>query len=432
MLSLQDNELLTRTGPGTPMGALFRRFWHPVLLAEELPEADGPPVRLRVLGENLVAFRDTQGQVGVVDALCPHRRAGMFFGRNEECGLRCVYHGWKFDVHGNCVDMPTEPPTSNFKEKVKIKAYPTAEYGGCIWVYMGPTDKQPALPHFEWACVPDSHRVLSRWIQECNYMQAVEGEIDSAHVSWLHAPLRAENSPFRGRFDNAILTDGAPVLTVKPTDYGFCYGARRDADSDQYYWRVTQWLLPTYSLIPSKGFPRGGRCWIPIDDSHISVIQYAYHPERPLTETEVQTRKNSPEIEPVLYRLPDGAIIDICRDIRHAENNYLIDRAMQRTQTFTGIQVIRTQDTAMTESMGGIVDRSEEHLGTTDAAVIAARRRLLQMAHDLQNGIEPSAALQPESYNVRAVDMVCKEPDFLRFMDLYAEEAVGKVPFPGR
>jgi phthalate 4,5-dioxygenase len=144
-------------------------------------------------------------------------------------------------------------------------------------------------------------------------------------------------------------------------------------------------------------------------------------PERPLTAVEVQTRKNSPEIEPVLYR-----------DVRHAENNYLIDREMQRAQNFTGIQVGRTQDTAMTESMGGIVDRSEEHLGTTDAAVIAARRRLLQMARDLQNGIEPSAALQPESYNVRAVDMVCKEPDFLRFMDLYAEEAIGKVPFPGQ
>ncbi|HKB42259.1 MAG TPA: Rieske 2Fe-2S domain-containing protein, partial [Gemmataceae bacterium] len=203
------------------MGALFRRFWHPILLTEELPEADGTPVRLRVLGENLVAFRDTQGRVGIVDALCPHRRAGMFFGRNEECGLRCVYHGWKFDVHGNCVDMPTEPATSNFKEKVKIKAYPTAEYGGCIWVYMGPTDKQPALPHFEWASVSDSYRVVSRWIQECNYMQAVEGEIDSAHVSWLHASLRVEDSPFRGRFNDAVLRDGAPQLTVKPTDYGF-------------------------------------------------------------------------------------------------------------------------------------------------------------------------------------------------------------------
>jgi phthalate 4,5-dioxygenase len=427
MLSASDNALLTRTGSGTPMGELFRRFWHPVLLAEELPEPDGTPVRLRVLGEDLVAFRDTNGQVGIIDALCPHRRAGMFFGRNEECGLRCVYHGWKFDVHGTCVDMPSEPADSTFKDKVKIKAYPTAEYGGCIWIYMGPPDKEPALPHLEWARVPDSQRVLSRWIQECNYMQALEGEIDSAHVSWLHAPLQAEDSPFRGRFNDAILGDGTPKLTVKPTDYGFCYGARRNTDSGEYYWRVTQWLLPTFSLIPARGFPRGGRCWIPIDDTHISVIQYSYHPERPLTDAEIQRGKDSPQIEPVRYRLPDGFIIDICRDVRRAENDYLIDREMQRTQNFTGIPVIRTQDTAMTESMGGIVDRTQEHLGTTDVAVIAARRRLIKMAHDLKEGIEPVAALRPEIYNVRAVDMVSSEDDFFRFMDLYADEAVGKV-----
>jgi phenylpropionate dioxygenase-like ring-hydroxylating dioxygenase large terminal subunit len=426
MLSFSDNEILTRTGPGTPMGAVFRRFWHPVLLAEELPEPDGPPKRLRVLGEDLVAFRDTSGTVGVIDAFCPHRRAGMFFGRNEGCGLRCVYHGWKFDVHGNCMEMPSEPPESTFKDKVKIKAYPAVEYGGCVWIYMGPPDKQPALPHFEWARVPDTHRVVSRWIQECNYMQAVEGEIDSAHVSWLHAPLQAENSPFRGRFHDAIITDGAPELSVKPTDYGFCYGARRDMESGEYYWRVTQWLLPTFSLIPAKIFPRGGRCWIPIDDTHISVMQYSYHPERALTAAEVQAQKNRPEVEPARYRLPDGAIIDICRDVRNAENDYRIDRAMQRTQNFTGIEVIRTQDTAMTESMGGIIDRTQEHLGTTDAAVIAARRRLITLANNLQNGIEPTAELQPEIYNVRAVDMVCKEDDFFRFMDLYAEEATGK------
>jgi phthalate 4,5-dioxygenase oxygenase subunit len=427
MLHARDNELLTRTGPGTPMGELFRRFWHPVLLSEELPEPDGTPLRLRVLGEDLVAFRDTKGQVGIVDAYCPHRRAGMFFGRNEACGLRCVYHGWKFDVHGNCVDMPSEPATSAFKDKVKIKAYPTAEYGGCIWVYMGPLDKQPALPHLEWARVPDSQRVVSRWLQGCNYMQALEGEIDSAHVSWLHAPLQVENSPFRGRFNDAILRDGAPKLTVKPTDYGFCYGARRDAEGGEYYWRVTHWLLPTFSLIPAQGFPRGGRCWIPIDDTHISVIQYSYHPERPLTEAEVQRSKSSPQIQPARYRLPDGYIIDICRDVRHADNDYLIDRAMQRTQNFTGISVIRSQDTAMTESMGGIVDRSQEHLGTTDVAVIAARRRLLKLASDLQDGIEPVEALRPEIYNVRAVDLVCPEADFFRFMEVYAAEARGKV-----
>jgi phthalate 4,5-dioxygenase len=427
MLNRCDNELLTQTGSGTPMGELFRRFWHPVLLAEELPEPDGTPVRLRVLSEDLVAFRDTNGKVGIVDALCPHRRAGMFFGRNEECGLRCVYHGWKFDVHGTCVEMPTEPHDSTFKDKITIKAYPTAEYGGCIWIYMGPPDKRPALPDLEWAHVPSSQRVLSRWLQESNYMQALEGEIDSAHVSWLHAPLQMDTNPFRGRFNDAIIRDGAPKLTVKPTDYGFCYGARRDADNGEYYWRVTQWLLPTFSLIPAHGFPRGGRCWIPIDDTHISVIQYNYHPERPLTEAEVERGKNSPQVQPARYRLPDGVTIDICRDVLNADNDYRIDRALQRTQNFTGIQVIRTQDTAMTESMGGIVDRSQEHLGTTDVAVIAARRQLIKMARDLEDGIEPIEALRPEIYNVRAVDMVCAEGDFFRFMDLYAAEAIGKI-----
>jgi len=426
MLNAADNRLLTQTNAGTPMGELFRRFWHPVLLSDELAEADGTPVRLRVLGEDLVAFRDSEGRVGIVDARCPHRRAGMFFGRNEACGLRCVYHGWKFDVHGNCVEMPTESATSTFKERVKIKAYAVKEAGGCIWVYMGPPDKQPHLPHLEWARVPAEQRVLSRWIQECNYMQAVEGEIDSAHVSWLHAPLKVADSPFRGRFNDAIITDGAPQLTVKPTDYGFCYGARRAAANDEFYWRVTQWMVPTYSLIPSKTFPRGGRCWIPIDDSHISVIQYTYHPDRPLTDEESQSRKGSPQVEPVRYRLPDGYIIDICQDVRNADNDYLIDRDMQRTKNYTGIPIVRSQDTAMTESMGGVVDRRDEHLGTTDAAVIAARRRLLSMAHDLQNGIEPDAALRPEIYNIRAVDMTCKEDDFLRFMDVYAEEAMGK------
>ncbi|ETX09320.1 MAG: hypothetical protein ETSY2_00240 [Candidatus Entotheonella gemina] len=409
------------------MGELFRHFWHPVLLSEELTERDGPPVRLRVLGEDLVAFRDTQGKIGVVDARCPHRRAGMFFDRNEDCGLRCVYHGWKFDVHGHCVAMPTEPADSTFKGRVKIKSYPVREAGGCLWVYMGPREQPPVLPHLEWTLVPESHRVVSRRIQECNYMQAVEGEIDSAHVSWLHAPLKGGNNPFQGRFNNAIITDGAPTLSIRETDYGFCYGARRQISSDEYDWRVTQWLAPTYSLIPSKDFPRGGRAWIPIDDSHISVIRYAYHPDRPLTADEVQSRKTTPAIEPVTYRLPDGYVIDISRDVRHANNDYLIDREMQRTRNYTGIGVVRTQDTSMTESMGGIVDRSEEHLGTTDATVIAARRRLLKMARDLQAGIEPAAAMNSEAYNVRAVDQVSPEADFPRFMDRYADVALGKV-----
>ena len=155
MLTREDNELLTQTGPGTAMGDLFRRFWQPVLLADELPEPDCPPVRIKVLSEQMVAFRDSNNEIGVIDNFCPHRRASLFFGRNEESGLRCVYHGWKYDVNGDCIDMPSEPAESNFKEKVKIKSYPAREWGGCIWVYMGPIEQMPGLPQFEWCMVPD-------------------------------------------------------------------------------------------------------------------------------------------------------------------------------------------------------------------------------------------------------------------------------------
>ena len=186
MLNDTDNEFLTRIGPGTPMGEYLRRFWMPFLLPEELPAPDCPPVRTTLLGEALVAYKDTNGDIGLIDNYCPHRRASLFFGRNEECGLRCVYHGWKFDKDGNCVDMPSEPAESNFKDKVKVKAYPAREWGGLIWAYMGPRENIPELPNIDWATLPDSHRVISKRIQESNWVQSVEGGIDSSHISFLH------------------------------------------------------------------------------------------------------------------------------------------------------------------------------------------------------------------------------------------------------
>ena len=195
MLTQADNEMVTRTGPGTPMGELFRRFWQPVLLSSDLPGNDGDPQRIKVLGENLVAYRDTNGDVGVMDFYCPHRRAGMFFGRNEECGLRCVYHGWKFDKDGNCTDMPSEPAESNFKDKVKITAYPAKEAGTVVWIYMGPKELQPELPQFEWCTVPEGHVVVTRWLQQSNYLQAMEGEIDTSHVSFNHRWFDLDPAP---------------------------------------------------------------------------------------------------------------------------------------------------------------------------------------------------------------------------------------------
>ena len=424
MLTREDNELLTQTGPGTAMGDLFRRFWQPVLLADELPEPDCPPVRIKVLSEQMVAFRDSNNEIGVIDNFCPHRRASLFFGRNEESGLRCVYHGWKYDVNGDCIDMPSEPAESNFKEKVKIKSYPAREWGGCIWVYMGPIEQMPGLPQFEWCMVPDSHRNVRRWIQESNYMQATEGEIDTSHVSFNHRWFDLSKAPRQNigrRLKNgAALTnlDGAPQLTVKETDYGFIYGSRRRVDVDEYYWRVTQFVLPFYSFIPNPGEREGGRCWAPMDDTHISVFQYSVSTGEAYTEEQRAMMNISPEnLQRVMYRFEDGSYVDTWRPQRQMENDFLIDRDMQRTINYTGIGSGREQDMAMTDSMGAVADRTREHLGTSDTAIIAGRRILLRMARELQEGAEPYAPSHPEVFGVRAIDVVDSQADFFKLLE---------------
>ena len=186
MLTRAENDLLTQTGPGTPMGNLVRRYWIPALLSQELPKPDGPPLRLKLLGEKLIALRDSSGKVALFDPRCPHRGADLFYGRNEECGIRCVYHGWKFDVEGNCVNMPSEPAETSFKHKVKITAYPCLERGGVVWTYMGPPEVKPAFPELEWTALPESHRLAARRLQECNWFQGYEGGWDTAHLPFLH------------------------------------------------------------------------------------------------------------------------------------------------------------------------------------------------------------------------------------------------------
>src|SRR4051812_37080729 len=238
MLTAEDNELVCRVGPGTPMGELMRHYWVPALASSELPEQDGAPVRVRLLDEELVAFRDSQGKVGMMAANCPHRGASLFFGRNEECGIRCVYHGWKFDVTGQCVDMPSEPAESNFKTKIKTTAYPTVEAGGVIWGDPGPTEDRPDMPQLEWTLVPESHRYVHKRLQYCSYLQNVEGEVDSAHVSFLHRRLQPEDTTglIGGQALLARANDGAPIFTVQETPYGMAIGARRNWAEDQYYW----------------------------------------------------------------------------------------------------------------------------------------------------------------------------------------------------
>src|ERR687886_2780840 len=215
MLKKEDNELICRVGPGTPMGNLMRQYWIPAMLSSELPTPDSDPVRVLLLGEQLLGFRDTSGQVGLMQHNCPHRGASLFFGRNEEGGLRCVYHGWKFDVSGTCTDMPNEPAESDFKHKVKAVAYPCVERGGVVWAYLGPSSHAAQPPELEWTHVPPSHRYVTKRIQVCNYLQNVEGEVDSSHVSFLHSTLDQRN-----RLPDYMARDRAPRFYVKATDYG--------------------------------------------------------------------------------------------------------------------------------------------------------------------------------------------------------------------
>jgi len=259
MLTKEDTDFLTLTGPGTPMGKLFRRYWHPALLSSEVPAPDCAPVRVTLMGERLVAFRATSGEVALVQERCPHRGASLFFGRNEEQGIRCIYHGWKFDLDGQCAQMPNEPAGSDFYRKVKIASYPVRETGGIVWAYLGERGEPPALPRFEWAQVPESHRHMTRVTLETNYLQSVEGDIDSSHTAFLHGQVGKTDLENSGKYFDANKAlrylwarDKAPKFFVIEAPHGLTIGARRDGGRDHYYWRITQWVLPNASLIPGQ------------------------------------------------------------------------------------------------------------------------------------------------------------------------------------
>jgi len=380
------------------MGELFRRYWIPVLLASELPEPDCAPLRVRLLGEALVAFRTTSGRVGMIQNNCPHRGASLFLGRNEEHGLRCVYHGWKFDAAGSCVDMPNEPAESDFKHKVRATAYPTLERGGIIWTYMGDPAKQPFPPDLEWALVPAQQRFVSKRLQETNYAQAMEGGIDSSHVSFLHNDK--SRRPSGSAALKYLVSDTAPKFEVVDTDYGFMIGARRNAEADSYYWRITQWLFPWYTMIPpGRDNALGGHAWVPIDDETCWTFSISWHPTRVLTPQEVDGYQSGKNIHTL--KIP-GTF----RPVRNRGNDYLINRALQRSgQSYTGIVGISEQDTAVQESMGPIFDRTRERLGAADSAIIQMRRRLIKAARDLQRGIDPPG-LDPADFRVRSASIV--------------------------
>lgn len=430
MLNQEANETLMRVGRGTHMGELFRRFWVPALLEEEVPEPDGPPVEVRLLGEDLVAFRDTNGRVGLVDAYCPHRRAPLFLGRNEECGLRCVYHGWKFDVDGRCMDMPNEPADSKYKERMSVLTYPTKIAGGLVWAYLGPPDTMPAdLPGLEWLSVSPECRIISKRLQENNWAQSVEGGIDSSHLSFLHREWEPASTGGAGALRalgqgsvpaneqvkamKKMVGDGAPRFRTKASDFGLWVGARRSTESEGvYYWRITPFLLPFYTIIPTlisssaTGGYYSGHAWVPIDDENTWTYNMSWRTDRDFTEEDIAGFR----IEGGVHCLGDQAY----RPTQNRGNRYKIDRGLQKDGSYTGIRGTNTQDRAVQEMMGPMVDRSAEHLGTSDVGIISFRRLMLGLAAGLADGKEPKAPHLPAAYRVRSASLeLAEDTDFV-------------------
>ncbi len=412
MMSAEDNELLTRSGAQTAMGRLLRRFWIPVLLSRELPEPDCPPKRLKILGEDLLAFRDSDGRVGVVDPVCPHRGANLFFGRNENGGLRCVFHGWKFDVDGRCLETPTMADSSSYRERIHIKAYPTREWGDCIWAYMGPEAEPPPLPMMAFALVPPSHRYVSKKWQDCNYLQCLEGALDTTHFSFLHMLVEDEkdSNPDKvmERIKHAALgaqevrndrfkwvrDDPMPVFSVDELKVGLVVGGARKADGEDLYWRIAHYLLPNHALAPSAfpGENYHGQTFVPVSDTGCWIYTYTWNPDRPLTEEELAMARQGHTVHATL----DENYVPI----RNIRNDYLIDRQEQKFNTFTGIQGVSEQDAAIQDSQGPIADRTREHLGPTDIGIVRMRRLLLQLVREELAGKAPEAVALPEEYAV--------------------------------
>jgi phenylpropionate dioxygenase-like ring-hydroxylating dioxygenase large terminal subunit len=414
MLKREENELITRIGPGTPMGETMRRYWMPALLSSELPHADSDPVRVKLLGEEMIAFRDTNGQVGLIQNHCPHRGASLFFGRNEEAGLRCVYHGWKFDISGQCVDMPNEPAESDFRTKVKAVAYPTAEKAGIVWTYMGPDDRQPPVPDYEWMRAPAGHCWVSKTFENCNYLQAMEGGLDTSHSSFLHRNLDPEG------LANPRVRSTAPRLEVLNTDYGYMYASIRHLPQDkQNFVRVYHYVMPFYQLraggAPNTLGNTDGHMWVPIDDTSVWAWNFHFNINEP------QPLEDFQRYEHMMGRGPQDYIPGTFKLQANVSNDYGLSRERQKTVNYTGIAGTNTQDFAVQESMGPIYDRTQERLGSADTAIIQMRRLLLEAAHDVSEGRDPVGS-QGQGSTVRPAQMYL--PDDAQWTETRLKDAL--------
>ena len=408
MLSREDNELLCRVGPGTPMGNLIREYWFPALPSREFPEIDGDIKRMRLLGENLVMYRDSEGRMGALAEACPHRGASLYFGRNEEGGLRCPYHGWKFDVSGRCVDMPTEPEGSNFINKVRARAYPCHDVNHMVWIYMGSQEPPPPFPNYEVNTLPpDQVSEPNVMMEEANWVQNLEGDLDSAHLDWVHKRLHKDGEKPPHGVNGFYNSDPRPPhFEVVKTPYGAFYSAMRLLPDNKEWHRVNQFIFPFHTMItvgPTVSF----RSFVPLDDHHAMLITQSANPAGPLDEAVNDNMLHAFEAV--------GGYIERSHDPRsyfmtraNKTNDYMLDREVQKKLMYNGIPfIMNLPDRAMTELMCDaagepLYDRTQEHLGTSDVFVIAVRKQLLDAAKKLRDtGELPINVAEPKHGRVR-------------------------------
>ena len=413
MLTREENELLCRVGPGTPMGNLIREFWIPALPSNEFPTPDSPAKRMRLLNENLVMFRDSDGNVGCFPESCPHRGASLYFGRSEEGGLRCIYHGWKFNVQGQCLEMPSEPETSNYRDKVRIRAYPCRDVNHMIWVYMGPRETPPPFPAFDVNLIPEENAFPPIiMMEEANWFQNLEGDTDSVHLDWLHARLRADVGPVgRGHIRGTFSPMKNPFIQARPAEYGAFYTARRQVTGTERYWhRINQFIFPIFTMVGGDGEQAHLRAHVPVDDTHSMLISLGGYLNRAMTDEE----RNSRMFTDPFY--PSGGYVERTSNpltyfhtVANKDNDYWRDMEVEKYEMMSGVPfVMNLQDRAMTELMANpvtgepIYDRTREHLGTTDGMCIIVRRQLLRAANALmEDGTVPPNVDDAELNHVR-------------------------------
>jgi phthalate 4,5-dioxygenase len=394
VLSREDNEILTRVGPGTPMGDLLRRYWIPACLSSEVAEPDGPPVRVRLLCEDLVAFRDTNGHVGLVEESCPHRGASLFYGRNEECGLRCTYHGWKFDVTGQCVDQRSE--LHPFFQRIKITSYPVHESGGIVWTYMGPAASMTPFRDFGTESLPASLAGVNKEQIYCNWVQSMDGDLDTAHISNLHQFDAIEDVPDDGTdkpgYPSGYMSmkfwrhDPRALIEVDDTWHGFRYAGIRVTPNGYRHARITAYIFPSSTIIAQIPFSTRQIFVVPSDD--VTTYRYNFTTQPPQNPRGLGGPLFFTYEKYPFTMMPPGGVVP---RIHTRENDYNIDRFAQKGQSYSGIIDFRSQDAMATETAGAIYDRTREHLGSTDVALIRMHRQLLRAAKGLAAGEEPPA-----------------------------------------